>query len=231
MKSKPSIIMNAEDYLLQIRIHTLDGSSVRFVQNDLEQVRWILSDFHPHRIFTRDKIIVADHQSLTAFTASRVVRLDLISEPLAHRILPSEIVNAVELEEPEFRALLQNPELRVQWDPAQPPDAAVVIFLMIEMAGQPPVFLVMEMTGEPLTDPVVAVSPLLAAPGLCFRMRGGGIATLNLAHLTRVTLFPGLQQPPVEAWPAQRIQCLLPNPPARDGDDQVLLPGILQAAT
>jgi hypothetical protein len=223
--------MHAEDYLLQIHIHTVDGSSVRFVQNELDQVRWILSDFHPHRIFTREKIIIADRHSLTSFPVSRVVRLDLISEPLSHRILPSEIVNAVELEEPEFRALLRNPELRVQWDPAQPPDAAMVIFLVIEMAGQPPVFLVMEMAGEPLTDPMAAVSPLLAAPGLCFRMHGGGIATLNLAHLTRVTLYPGLQQPPVEAWPAQRVRCLQPNQPARDEDDQVLLPGILQAAT
>ena len=223
--------MNAEDHLLQIHVHTVDGSSVTFVQNEVDQVRWILSDFHPHRIFARDKIIIADRNSLTSFPASRVVRLDLVSEPLSHRMLPAEIVNAVELEEPEFRALLRNPELRVQWDPAQPPDAAVVIFLVIEMAGRPPVFLVMEMAGEPLTDPMEAVSSLLAAPALCFRMHGGGIATLNLAHLMRVTLFPGLQQPPVEAWPAELVQSAQPNRPARNGDDRVLPPGILQAAT
>ena len=82
----------------------------------------------------------------------------------------------------------------------------MVIFLTIEMDRQSPLFLVMEIAGEPLADPLEMVSPWLAAPALCFRMRTGGIATLNLAHLVSVTLHPGLQHPPAEAWPARRVR-------------------------
>lgn len=211
--------MNAAHHLLQIHIHTTDGSSATFVQNEEDQAKSILDDFHPDRIFARDKIVIADGHSLTSFPASRVVRLDLVSEQLSHRLLPLEIVNAVELSETEFRALLRNPELRVQWDPAQPPDAAVVIFLAVEMAGQPPLFLIMEIVGEPLADPLETVSPLLAAPALCFRMRSGGVAALNLTHLMGVTLYPGLQQPPTEAWPAQRVQGPQHEPPDKNWHD------------
>ncbi len=226
--------MNAAQHLLQIHIHTADGSSGTFVQNEEDQAKWILRNFDPGRIFTRDKIIIADGHSLASFSTRRVVRMDLVSEQLSHWMLPSEIVNAVELSETEFQALLRNPELRVQWDPAQPPEASLVIFLMVELSGQPPLFLVMEIVGEPLADPLETVSPLLAAPALCFRMRSGGIAALNLAHLMCVTLFPGLQQPPTEAWPAQRLSGSQPQTPVHAwhdlADGRAVPPRFLQNA-
>jgi len=222
--------MNDHHQLLQIHIYNTDGSFETFVQNEEDLAKRILDEFLPDRIFARDKITIADGHSLTAFPVNQVVRLDLVSERLLGWMPPSEIVPAVELSETEFRALLRNPELGGQWDPLQTPDASVVVFLEVEMAGQPPLFLVMEIAGEPLADPPGTVASLFAAPALCFRMRSGGIAALNLAHLMAVTLLPGSQPLPLDAWPAQRVRSLQPNRPARNGDDQALPPGILQAA-
>jgi len=198
--------MNASHPLLQIHIHKADGSSETFVQNEEDLAKLILGEFRPERVFTRDKITIAGDCSLTSFPVSRVARLDLISEQLPGWLLPSAMVNALELSESEFHALLQSPELAGQLDPVQSLDESVVVFLEVEMAGQPPLFLAMEITGEQLADLPETVASLFAAPALCFRMRSGGIAVLNPVHLVGVTLFPGSQPLPPDAWPAQRAK-------------------------
>ena len=199
--------MNHSTQDLEIHIHTVDGSIERFIQSEASLVKRILNEFQPARIFAREKIIIAGGNSLTSFPAHQVVRINLVSEPSPHWILPSEIVNAVELTETEFRALLQNPELGDQWNQARAQDASVVAFLDVEMAGQQPLFLALEAPLEPPTDqPEEILHPLypLTTPALCFRMQTGGIAALNLLHLTRFTFFPTPQQTPMVAWPAHR---------------------------
>jgi len=226
------LVMNTPQPLLQIVIHKADGSSDTFTQNRENLVKDIVGEFQADLVFNRDKILIADGDSLTTFPANRVVRLDLISERLSHWMPSSEIINAVELSQTEFRDLLRNPEMRVQWDPAQPEDEPVVIFLQVEMAGQPSLFLVMEMVSEPWADPLETISALLAAPVLCFRMRSGGVAILNLSHLMCVTLFPGFRQLSMEAWPAQRTHDSQSKHPAAESPERMgerlLSPGFLK---
>ncbi|MGB8369262.1 MAG: hypothetical protein ACLPYZ_04675 [Limisphaerales bacterium] len=201
--------MNPPIQGLQIHIHKVDGSVETFTQSEAGLVNSILNEFHPARIFTREKIIIADGNSLTSFPVHQVVRIDLVSEHLSHWILPPEIVDAVELTETKFRALLQNPELGDWWNQAQAQEAPVVAFLDVEMAGQQPLFLALEVPLEPPADrPEAILYPLypLTTPTLCFRMRTGGIAALNLLHLIRFTLFPAPQPAPAEAWPAHRVK-------------------------
>jgi len=219
--------MNILPHFLKIQIHKMDGSSETFIQDETDMAKRILGEFEPDRIFSRERIIIADHHSLTSFPVGGVVRLDLVFEPSLHWLPSAEMVRAVELSETEFHDMLLNPELRVQWDPEQPPEASAVVFLEVEMVGQPTLFLVMEIVGEPLVDPQKTVATLFAAPVLCFRMRSGGVAALNLAHLLRVTFFPGAQPVPLEAWPAQHVRNPQPKPAApksRDLVDESLLP-------
>lgn len=174
-----------------------------FTQSEAVLVNSILNEFQPARIFSREKIFIAGGNSLVSFPVRQVVRIDLVSEQLSHLILPPGIVDAVELPETEFRALLQNPELHDQWDQARAQNASVVAFLEVELAGQQPLFLALEVPLEPPDDrPEAILYPLypLTLPALCFRMRTGGIAGLNLLHLMRFTLFPAPQQTPAEAW-------------------------------
>jgi len=211
--------MNTVLHPLQIHMHKVDGSSEMFVQNEEGLIKHILQEFQPDCIFNRDRIIIADRHSLTCFPVSRLVRADLVSEQLSDWIFPPDFVNAVELTELEFRALLQNPELRDQWNQAHTQDASVIIFLEVEMAGQSPAFLVMEIAGKRFGNQLEAISTLFGARAFCFRMRNGGVAALNLAHLMRVTLFPGSHQVPMEAWPAERSQGSRTKEFARDLDN------------
>ena len=208
--------MNTANHLLQINIHKVDGSFETFVQNSESLARQILGEFQPDHIFTRDRIILAGGQSLTFFPISQVARIDLVSEPLSPWMLPPGIVDAVELAGTEFRALLRNPELYERQDSMWTQETSAIVFLEVEVAGQQQLFLVMEVTGEPLVDPLEATLSLFKAPALCFRMRPGGVAALNLMHLMRFTIFPGPQLLPVEAWPAHQAKSPQLKCPARD---------------
>lgn len=123
-------------------------------------------------------------------------------------ILPPGLVDAVELAETEFQSLLRNPELGSRWDDARALDASVIAFLELDMVGQPPLFLVEEVPLEPQADQSAAFLRPLATPALCFRMRTGGVAVLNLLHLMGFTLFPSPQEALLDAWPATRAGTL-----------------------
>ncbi len=196
--------MNHSAQDLEIHIHKVDGSIERFIQSEAGLVKRILNEFQPDRIFARDKITIAGVNSLTSFPVRQVVRIDLVSEPSPHWILPPEIVNAVEVTETEFWSLLQDPELGDRWNQARTQDASVVAFLDVEMAGQQPLFLALEVPLEPPTEQPEAILYPLKTPALWFRMQTGGIAALNLLHPTRFTFFPAPQQTPMVAWPAYR---------------------------
>ncbi|HUA39910.1 MAG TPA: hypothetical protein VMA35_16060 [Candidatus Sulfopaludibacter sp.] len=198
--------MNTVLHQLQIHIHKTDSSSEMFVQNEEGPIKHILREFQPDCIFNRDRIVIVGRHSLTCLPVSRLARMDLVSEQLTDWIFPPNLVNAVELSEMEFRALVRNPELRDQWNQTHPQDVSVIIFLEVEMAGQAPVFLVMEIASKESGNQLDTLSAVFSGRALCFRMRNGGVAALNLAHLTRVTLFPGSSQAPLEAWPAERSQ-------------------------
>jgi hypothetical protein len=197
--------MDHQPQNLEIRIHKVDGSIERFIQSEAALIERILNEFQPARIFVREKIIIADSNSLTSFPTRQVVRIDLVSEPPFQLILPPGIVDAEELTETEWRARLQNAQPGNRLNQARAQDASVVVFLDVKMAGQQPLFLTLEVCLELLTDqPEAILYPLypLATPALCFRMRSGGVAILNLVHLTRFTLFPAPPRTPMVTWPA-----------------------------
>ncbi len=197
--------MNHPTQNLQIYIHTVDGSIETFTQSEAGLMNRILNEFQPARIFNQEKIIIAGDNSLTSFPVHQIVRIDLVSENLSHWIIPQGIADAVELTETEFQALLQNPELHDRWGQARTQETSVVTFLDLEMAGQKQLFLAMEIAIEAQAEPPDAIPFLLTAPTLCFRMRTGGIAALNLANLTRLTFFPSPQPAPAAAWSAHEV--------------------------
>jgi len=198
---------------LEIHLHNVDGSLEKYIQSETDRIQQVLNDFQPAQIFCREHIIIAVENSLTIYATRQVVRIDLVSESSVHWVLPPGIVEAVELTEAEFRALHQDPEMIDRWKQAQAQDTSLVAFLQLETAGQPPLFLAMEIQLPP-PDGLETVLPLLAAPALCFRMRNGGVAALNLAHLVRFTFFPALQPPPPNAWPANRVNETVSQPEA-----------------
>lgn len=188
---------------LQIHIHTVDGATTTFVLNDADEVKMILDGFEPTHIFDREKFVITDGNSITSLPVSKITRIDLISELLPHLIFPVGIVNAVELTETEFKTLIQNPVMRQQWEQLTTQDDALVTFMDLELADGQCLFLTTEMHVELQSEePWKTNGHPLDGSSLCFRMRNGGVAVLNLANLIRLTFFPKPVHPLADAWHA-----------------------------
>lgn len=196
---------------LQIRIHKLDGSVLTFFQDNVEIARQILDAFDPMQLFSRRNIVLADSRSHTSLPVSQITRMDLDSEQHSNLIFESGLVEAVELTRDEFNGLVQNLAARDQWTSLGKEDAFVVAFLNVEMADGQCVLLTMEVDAESPQGLSELRDFLLNRPGLCFRMKSGGVAVLNLANLARLTFFPGTAQPPPDAW---HVRLLDPHLPA-----------------
>jgi hypothetical protein len=191
---------------LRIHVHKLDGSISTFAQDDTEKSKKILDGFQPMEIFNRQKIVLADKNSHTTFPVAQITRIDLDSEKDSHLIFEGGIVEAVELSKTEFETLVQNLSIHDQWKNLGEQNAFVVTFLNVEMADGHCVLLTMEVDAESPQGLSELRDYLLNRPGLCFRMRNGGVAVLNLTNLARITFFPGTFQPPQEAWNVRLVE-------------------------
>jgi len=189
---------------LEIRIHGLDGTVESFVQLEPTLADHIMDGVQPGRLFCLDKVVIAGDHSLTAFVPSRLVRIDFIQEGLACWGFPAGIVDAIELSQEEFRdrAHLNDVENLEKRNQVREPGEFAVGFVDLEMVGGLHLFLAVEfLVGLP-AERMQRFNLLLSAPSVHFRMRQGGIGTLNLANLVRFTLYPGPPQAPSNAWPA-----------------------------
>jgi hypothetical protein len=194
---------------LQIHVHKVDGSITAFAQNDTGEIKKLLGEFQPMQIFNRDRIAFMDNNSITSFPVSKITRIDLVSEQLHRLIFPAGIVDAVELAGAEFEALVRSPVMREQFRLTVTKDASIVTLLDIEMAGGQCLFLTMETQVERLQSEGWKTRRFaFTGSGLCFRMQTGGIAVLNLAHLTRLTFIPKPLQASADVWFAQRSPSL-----------------------
>jgi hypothetical protein len=210
---------------LQIRVHQLDGSLTTFNQSDTGKIRQLLDGFQPAQIFRREKIVLADRNSHTSFPTARITRIDFDPEENAHLIFPSGQVEAVELTPVEFEALIRNPVMREQWAHPRAPGESVVAFLDAQMADGRSVLLTSEVNWEPTAGFPDPNTSCLSGSGLCFRERTGGVAVLNLANLTRLTLYPGPLEIPADAWHARLLHTTLPARPMAAGDAGTSVPG------
>jgi hypothetical protein len=181
----------------------VDGATTIFIQNDADEVKMLLAGFEPAHIFDRKKFVITDGDSITSFPVSKITRIDLISELRPHLIFPVGIVNAVERTETEFQTLIQNTVLREQWQEMTAQEDSLVTFLDLEMADGQRLFLTTEMHVELQSEePWKTNGHPLDGSSLCFRMRNGGVAVLNLANLIRLTFFPKPVHPLADAWHA-----------------------------
>lgn len=197
---------------LKIHVHKLDGSVSTFVQDDVEIAKQILDSFEPMQIFNQQTLVLADSCSHSSFPVSQITRIDLDCAQHSHLIFKSGLVEAVELTKDEFESLIQNLTIRDQWEHLGVQDSFVVTFLNVGMADGQCVLLTMEVNAESPQGLNELRDFLLSRPALCFRMKSGGVAVLNLANLSRLTFFPGTVQPPADAWPVRLLEARRLNP-------------------
>jgi hypothetical protein len=194
---------------MQIRIHKVDGTDIAFVQNDPGEVKKILDSFQPARIFDQNRFTITDGDSITLLPVSKITRIDLLAELPAHLVFPLGIVDAVELNGAEFETLVRNPVMREQWEQMRTQEDSLVTFLDLELADGERLFLTQEMHID-LQSEALRNSGWFPLEGssLCFRMRSGCVAVLNLANLVRLTFFPKPVHALSGAWHAR--QCTKP---------------------
>ena len=164
----------------------------------------IIDGLHPARLFTTGKITIAGDYSLTAFVASKISRIDFISEEFACWEFPPEVSDLVELSEDEFHQRLRqngSAQMEKREKPQTPGDFAMR-FLHVEMLGGQQIFLAIEFVVELPADRLNKIHFLLSAPALHFRLRQGGSGVLNLTNMVRFTTYPGPDRTPADAWPA-----------------------------
>jgi len=183
----------------------VDGSTTTFLQNDAGEIRKLLDEFQPAQIFDRDKISFTDKNSITSLPVSKITRIDLESKQHSHLLFPVGVVNAVELTGIEFQALIRNPVMREQWEQISTLDASLVTFMDVELADGQCVFLTMEIPVELQSELWETQGFPFNSSGFCFRMGTGGVAVLNLAHLTRLTFFPKPLHRLADTWHAHQF--------------------------
>ena len=204
---------------LQIHIHKVNGSTTTFVQDDAGEIRKIFDGFLPTQIFKQDIISFTGKNSITSLPASQITRIDVISEQLPNLNFPVGMVEAMELSATEFQALVRSPVMLEQWKLKKTQDLCLVTLLEVEMADGQCLYFTMETQVELLRSEFWNTRKfILTGIALCFRMRTGGIAVLNLAHLTRLTFFPNPVPSPSGAWHAEKCDCGQPAKHISNGE-------------
>ena len=197
---------------MQIRIHKVDGTATSFIQDDADEVKKILDSFQPAGIFEQDRFVITDGESITSLPVSKITRIDLITEQPTHLVFPLGIVDAVELTGAEFETLIRNPMMREQWEQMRTQEDSLVTFLDLEMADSERLFLTTEMHIDLQSEALWSPNWFpLEGNSLCFRMRSGGVAVLNLANLVRLTFFPKPAQALSGTWRARQFSAPTTN--------------------
>jgi hypothetical protein len=197
-------VKTRDDSLLtaEIRVHGVDGSIQSFTQHEESLVKHICEAFQPARMFTGKRITIGSEHSLTTFQASRVTRIDLVTECLFHWNPALEPVEAVELTEAAFRALVLDQRPGDGPEASRSPDDSVMALLEVVVVGGQRLFLAQEMPASPSGEHSPGFDSLFTGSSFSFLMRTGGIAVLNVANLARFTIYPGPLQIWEEVWPA-----------------------------
>ena len=192
---------------MEIRIHTQGGSAETFFQDDPTLSARILKGIHPAKMFTGDIITIAGDYSLTTFDASKVTRVDFITEDFASWKYPGDILDVVELSEQEFRerSHLNDPARLVPRRSPKQTGQFAMVFVDVEMTGGTRIFLCAKIRVGLPAERLPLLRALFCAAAVHFRIRQGGVAILNLKNLIRFSFNPGPEQAPIDAWPAHHL--------------------------
>ncbi|GAB4456519.1 MAG: hypothetical protein OHK0029_14630 [Armatimonadaceae bacterium] len=189
---------DSDDPVLEIRVHQLDGTRVRFAQNDIEQVRRLIQNLQPARVFANDLIMIGDVESLTAFPSHRVVRVDFIANKVPEFAQPLGVSLIAEADIEEC----QKHSDRTQTVPSLSSvmaDSDACRYAQVELNDGSVVCLEVQMApadrDSPLMQRTAMDQPALLARlfntnGLHLRRRGGGMSILNPKQFGRITIYP-----------------------------------------
>jgi hypothetical protein len=197
-------VMNQPSPLLQIRIHGTDGSHSSFTQSDAASVQRILNELQRPDLFTRERIIIAGHSSLTCLVTSKIARIDLVGEGLGrwNPKSPADAPEFIEISEHEFLAEREVRDL----EPAGRSGRRLVTgecfagVLDVQLSGGQHIYMKLHGIAALPAERLQKIHHLLMLPGLWFRLPGAGISLVHLSAATKFIACPGPAEVPGEAW-------------------------------
>jgi hypothetical protein len=189
---------------VRIRVHGVDGAIHTFTQYDDTLIRQTLDWLRPTSIFKQQRIEIPGAHSLTTFIAAQVSRIDILAEPRSRWIFPSELVEAVELTEPEFRALANGEEPPGTQKAAHPLKNTAFVLIDIALTGGHYVFLAKEPAGPRPAQNIENLGAVLPTTSFAFLLRTGGVAVLNIAKLLCFTVYRDRTQVSAAVWTSRQ---------------------------
>jgi hypothetical protein len=192
---------------LVIRVHLTDGSVESFAQNDEAAVQELWQKIEPSRLFAPPRIVLAGDHSKSVFVTAQIVRVDFVRESRQCWEFIGGYSDIVELSESEFRknARLDQPELMAKRTQHTPVGDMLVSFLKLHMTGGNSVFVMAEFPVKLPAENQSFMRFLLSKGAFHMRLRGGGVAVVNLANLVGYTVYPGVAEVPADTWLAEPI--------------------------
>ena len=196
--------MNQPGSLLQIRIHGTDGSLSTFTQHDHASVQRILNELQRPDFFTRERIIIAGHFSVTTLVVSKIARIDLAGESLVgwNPRSAADAPEFIEISEHEFRSELEGRDMehvgrsRRQLATGQ----RFAGLLDVHLLGGQHIYMKLHGVTALPAERLQKIHYLLTLAGLWFRSPGAGIGIVHLSAATKVSAYPGPAEVPAEAW-------------------------------
>jgi hypothetical protein len=190
-----------------IRVHLTD-SVESFAQTDEAEVQRLWQKIEPSRLFAQPRIVLAGEYSKSVFVPAQINRLDFVRESKQCWEFTGGYSDIVELSESEFRknARLDQPELMAKRTQHTPVGDMLVSFLKLYMAGGNSVFVMAEFPVKLPAENQSFMRFLLSKGAFHMRLRGGGVAVVNLANLVGYSVYPGVAEVPADTWLAEPIR-------------------------
>jgi hypothetical protein len=190
-----------------IRVHRIDGSVESFAQTDEAAVQRLWQKIEPSRLFAQPRIVLAGEYSKSVFVTAQIVRVDFVRESKQCWEFAGGYSDIVELSESEFRknARLDQPELMAKRTQHTPVGDMLVSFLKLHVTGGNSVFVMAEFPVKLPAENQSFMRFLLSKGAFHMRLRGGGVAVVNLANLVGYTVYPGVAEVPADSWLTEPI--------------------------
>ena len=190
-----------------IQVHLTDGSTQSFAQSDEVEARKLWQKIEPSRLFASSRLILAGDHSKSVFVTAHILRVDFLQESLQCWEFPQGYSDIVELSQEEFgkHAHLDEPEKMVKRKQHTPVGDMLVSFLQLHMAGAKSLFIMVEFPVKLPAENQSFMRFLLSRGAFHMRLRGGGVAVVNLANLIGYTVYPGVADIPADAWQAEPL--------------------------
>lgn len=184
---------------LEIHVHLCDGSVSRFAQSDANLAAQMLESLQPARFFAQPSLIFAGEDSLTAFPAGEVARVDFLGPATA--VLRSAGPQDGDWQEVDESAW--NQQCSASRGAHEPGEVAQTV-LSIQSAGGGQTYIQIVSSVPSAMQQRQILQNLFSGPSHILQRLGGGATLINTAKIVKVVFCPALEAP-TTAWQAAAL--------------------------